>query len=281
MTGLALAERLDMPRLASDIRTTLVGLETQGRPVRVPDRGAAARRSTARPRPAPPPPSCAPCSSWATTTSTSAEFEEADAAFTRNTDAREGRGHPLGPLRRRGALDPRGVAAACRGGGTTRLRVLDTTKEVVPPIYDALLAGTRAQILVARGDPAGVELAHSLRPVLARGGSGRDHRRIRRDRGRRAGAATRAPPPSSTALISTCSPASGTRSSRPGSGWPRPRSAPSPRVPRAGARPSGWPTRRWSRRLVDDAPRGARAPYRQDRHLVGAGEPGLGGAGRG
>jgi len=56
------------------------------------------------------------------------------------------------------------VSLRMQGRWDDALVVLDTSKEVVPPIYDALLSGTRAQILVARGEVAGEELAHSLRP---------------------------------------------------------------------------------------------------------------------
>jgi DNA-binding CsgD family transcriptional regulator/tetratricopeptide (TPR) repeat protein len=161
MTGLALAERLDMPRLASDIRTTLVGLEQKGEPseslieaLRTAIAGAA--------------------EVGAATTELrallllghlhleNAEFEEADAAFTRNTTRAKAEGTPWVPY----AAEARwthAVSLRMQGRWDDALAVLDTTKEVVPPIYDALLAGTRAQILVARGDPAGVELARSVR----------------------------------------------------------------------------------------------------------------------
>ena len=44
------------------------------------------------------------------------------------------------------------------------MRVLDITGEVVPPIYAALLTATRAQILVARGEPGAEALARGLHP---------------------------------------------------------------------------------------------------------------------
>jgi DNA-binding NarL/FixJ family response regulator len=57
-----------------------------------------------------------------------------------------------------------GVSLKMQGRWDDALSVLDTTREIVPPIYQALLAGTRSQILVARGDPAGERLARDLRP---------------------------------------------------------------------------------------------------------------------
>jgi DNA-binding CsgD family transcriptional regulator len=162
MTGLALAERLDMPRLASDIRTTLVGLEKKGGPS---ESLIEALRSAIE----------GAVDAGAATTELrallllgnhhldNAEFEQADAAFTRATTRAKAEGTPWVPY----AAEARwmhAVSLRIQGRWDDALVVLDTSKEVVPPIYDALLSGTRAQILVARGEVAGEELAHSLRP---------------------------------------------------------------------------------------------------------------------
>jgi DNA-binding CsgD family transcriptional regulator len=162
MTALALAERLDMPRLASDIRTTLVGMETLGAPS---ESLVEALRSAIDDA----------VDAGATTTELrallllghvhleKAEFDEADAAFTRNTMRAKAEGTPWVPY----AAEARwtyAVSMRMQGRWDDALDVLDTTREVVPPLYDALLAGTRSQILVARGDREGVELARAQRP---------------------------------------------------------------------------------------------------------------------
>ncbi len=161
MTALALAERLDMPRLASDIRTTLVGLEKKGGPSE--SLVEALRTAIA-----------GAVDAGASNTELrallllgnhhldNAQFAEADEAFRQATTRAGAEGTPWVPY----AAEARwmhGVSLKMQGRWDDALGVLDTTREVVPPIYDALLGGTRSQILVARGDAAGVELAHSLR----------------------------------------------------------------------------------------------------------------------
>jgi DNA-binding CsgD family transcriptional regulator len=162
MTGLALAERLDMPRLASDIRTTLVGLEKKGGPS---EPLVQALRSAI----------AGAVDAGAATTELrallllgmhhldNAEFEEADAAFVRATTRGKAEGTPWVPY----AAEARwmnGVSLRLQGRWDDALAVLDVSKEIAPPIYDALLTGTRAQILVARGEPDGERLARGLRP---------------------------------------------------------------------------------------------------------------------
>jgi DNA-binding CsgD family transcriptional regulator len=162
MTGLALSERLDMPRLASDIRTTLVGLEQKGGPA---ESLIEALRSAID----------GAVEVGAVTTELrallllgnhhldSAEFAEADAAFGRATTRAKAEGTPWVPY----AAEARwmhAVSLRMQGRWDDALVVLDTSKEVVPPIYDALLGGTRSQILVGRGDVQGEELARGLRP---------------------------------------------------------------------------------------------------------------------
>ena len=136
MTALALAERLDMPRLASDVRTTLAGLERSGlargaaRPPceaaidRAAGRGRRQRRAARRcfllghpylgPRPSSPRPTMA----------SAAPSPAAGRA-----------GTPVGALRRRGPLEPRRVAQAAGAAGTTRCGCSTSTREVAPPIY--------------------------------------------------------------------------------------------------------------------------------------------------
>jgi DNA-binding CsgD family transcriptional regulator len=162
MTGLALAERLDMPRLASDIRTTLVSLEKKGG---TSESLVEALRSAI----------AGAVEVGASNTELrallllgnhhldNAEFAEADEVFARATERAQAEGTPWVPY----AAEARwmhGVSLRLQGRWSAALEVLDTTSEVVPPIYDAVLGSTRAQILVARGAPEGAELARSLRP---------------------------------------------------------------------------------------------------------------------
>ena len=162
MTALALAERLDMPRLASDIRTTLVGLEKRGGPSESLVEALQSAIASA-------------VDAGASNTELrallllgnhyldNAQFELADAAFRRATSRGRSEGTPWVPY----AAEARwmlGVSLRMQGRWDDALTVLDLTDEVAPPIYDALLTGTRAQILVARGDAGGEELARSLRP---------------------------------------------------------------------------------------------------------------------
>jgi DNA-binding NarL/FixJ family response regulator len=162
MTALALAERLDMPRLASDIRTTLVGLEKKGGPS---ESLVEALRSAI----------AGAVDAGASNTELrallllgnhhldNAEFAEADDAFQQATTRAKAEGTPWVPY----AAEARwmhAVSLRMQGRWDDALRVLDISREVAPPIYAALFGGTRSQILVARGDAEGERLAHSLRP---------------------------------------------------------------------------------------------------------------------
>jgi len=162
MTALALAERLDMPRLASDIRTTLVGLEKKGGPSE--SLVEALRTAIA-----------GAVDAGASNTELrallllgnhhldNAEFAQADDAFTQATVRAKDEGTPWVPY----AAEARwmhAVSLRMQGRWDDSLKVLDLTDEVVPPIYGALFGGTRSQILVARGDADGLALARSLRP---------------------------------------------------------------------------------------------------------------------
>jgi DNA-binding CsgD family transcriptional regulator len=162
MTALALAERLDMPRLASDIRTTLVGLEKKGGPS---ESLVEALRSAI----------AGAIDVGAATTELrallllgnhhldNAEFAEADDAFKQATVRAKAEGTPWVPY----AAEARwmhAVSLRMQGRWDDSLQVLDVSGEVVPPIYAALLGGTRSQILVARGDAEGLTLARNLRP---------------------------------------------------------------------------------------------------------------------
>ena len=121
-----------MPRLASDVRTTLVGLERNGDFARALaeslrsaiDQAAARRRLHRR---GPRPTSC-----WAATTSTSGEFAAADETFERAAARARAEGTPGCPTppRRAGSTASR---SRSRAGGTSRSAVLDITGEVVPP----------------------------------------------------------------------------------------------------------------------------------------------------
>ncbi len=160
MTGLALAERLDMPRLASDIRTTLAGLEGKaGSPESLVESLRAAIDQAAR--------------AGASNAELRAllllgnhhldrgEFADADRTFERAAARARAEGTPWVPY----AAEARwmhGVSLKLQGRWDESLRVLDITGEVVPPIYAALLTATRTQILVARGDATALELARGL-----------------------------------------------------------------------------------------------------------------------
>jgi DNA-binding CsgD family transcriptional regulator len=162
MTALALAERLDMPRLASDIRTTLVGLERKGGSSEslvealqaAIEQAVAAGASMAEFR---------ALHLLGSHHLDRAEFLQADAAFSRVTARAGAEGTPWVPF----AAEARwmhAVSLKLQGRWDEALEVLDIEREVVPPIYRALLTATRAQILVARGEPGARDLARGLQP---------------------------------------------------------------------------------------------------------------------
>ena len=162
MTALALAERLDMPRMASDIRTTLVGLEGKGASPEsmveslrsAIDQAADAGASISELR---------GLLLLGSHYVDRGEFAAADQTFERAATRARAVGTPWVPY----AAEARwlhGVSLKLQGRWDESLRVLDITGEVVPPIYAALLTATRAQILVARGEPAAVGLARGLHP---------------------------------------------------------------------------------------------------------------------
>src|SRR3954447_17135087 len=163
MTALALAERLDMPRLASDIRTTLVGLERKGDSSEaLVDALLAAIDQAAR--------------AGAGNTELRGllllgnhhldrgEFREADEAFERNAVRAKAEGTPWVPY----AAEARwlhAVSLKLQGRWDEALEVLDFKSEVPPPIYGGLLVATRAQIAAARGEPGVAELVDVTRPL--------------------------------------------------------------------------------------------------------------------
>jgi len=162
MTALALAERLDMPRLASDIRTTLVGLERKSGPSEsliealqsAIEQAADAGASDAELR---------GLLLLGNHHLDRGEFLEADEAFGRNTIRARAEGTPWVPY----AAEARWMHAMSlklQGRWDESLQVLDIEDEVVPPIYRALLTATRAQIMVARGERGAEALLAGLRP---------------------------------------------------------------------------------------------------------------------
>jgi DNA-binding CsgD family transcriptional regulator/tetratricopeptide (TPR) repeat protein len=91
------------------------------------------------------------------------QFAEADDTFVRAVDRARAAGTPWVPY----AAEARwthAVSLQLQGRWDDALRVLDIEREVVPPIYEALLTATRARILSVRGDPIAAELAQTLRP---------------------------------------------------------------------------------------------------------------------
>ncbi len=90
-----------------------------------------------------------------------AEFAQADDAFSRATLRGRAAGTPWVPY----AAEARwsnAVSLKLQGRWDESLEVLDIEREVVPPIYRALLTATRVEILAARGDAGAGELAASL-----------------------------------------------------------------------------------------------------------------------
>jgi DNA-binding CsgD family transcriptional regulator len=160
MSALSMAERLDMPRLASDIRTTLVGLDRSVSPEAIAEalRAAIDEASAAGARNA----ELRGLLLLGHHHLDLGEFPEADAAFERATARGREIGTPWVPW----AAEARwthAVSLKLQGRWDDALAVLDIEGEVAPPIYDAWLTATRAQILVARGEPGAGELARSVR----------------------------------------------------------------------------------------------------------------------
>jgi DNA-binding CsgD family transcriptional regulator len=167
MTALALTERLDMPRLASDIRTTLAALDRGGSPESVAASLLAAVDIAAE--------------AGAANAELRAllllghhyldrgQFAEADATLVRAVLRGRAAGTPWVPY----AAEARwthAVSLQLQGRWDEALQVLDIVGEVVPPIYQALLTATRARILAARGDASAADLAAGLRPFWAEEG---------------------------------------------------------------------------------------------------------------
>ena len=159
MAALALAERLDMPRLASDIRTTLVGLERSVSPESIAEALRAAIGDAA--------------AAGAANAELRGllllghhhldrgEFALADEAFHEATVRGRAAGTPWVPY----AAEARwshAVSLKLQGRWDEALRVLDIERESPPPIYRALLTATRAEMLAARGDARAGDLARSL-----------------------------------------------------------------------------------------------------------------------
>jgi DNA-binding CsgD family transcriptional regulator/tetratricopeptide (TPR) repeat protein len=159
MAALAMAERLDMPRLASDIRTTLVGLDRSVSPESISEALHAAIDDAVA--------AGAPNAELRALLLLGhhhldrGEFREADEAFGRATIRGRAAGTPWVPY----AAEARwshGVSLKLQGRWDESLTVLDIEHEVVPPIYRAMFTATRAEILVARGEPGAAELAREL-----------------------------------------------------------------------------------------------------------------------
>ena len=167
MTALALTERIDMPRLASDVRTTLAALDRSDSPESL-AAGLQAAIDTA-------------ADAGAANAELRAllllghhylgrgQFAEADEAFGRAVIRGRTAGTPWVPY----AAEARwthAVSLKLQGRWDEALQVLDIEREVVPPIYQALLTATRAGILANRGDASAPELARGLRPFWAQEG---------------------------------------------------------------------------------------------------------------
>ncbi len=159
MAALAMAERLDMPRLASDIRTTLVGLERSVSPEAIVealraaiDQASAAGADTAELR---------GLLLLGHHHLDRGEFDLADHAFEEATIRGRKAGTPWNPF----AAEARwshAMSLKLQGRWDEALRVLDLDRDSPPPIYRALFTASRADILAARGDARAGELARGL-----------------------------------------------------------------------------------------------------------------------
>ena len=184
MAALALAERLDMPRLASDIRTTLVGLERSVSPEAIVealraaiDQASAAGADNAELR---------GLLLLGHHHLDRGEFALADEVFEEATIRGREAGTPWIPF----AAEARwshAMSLSSRAGGTRRCACSTSSATSPPPIYHALFTATRADILAARGDSTRGRPGARPARVLAARGPDRDHRRHRRARPARPG----------------------------------------------------------------------------------------------
>jgi DNA-binding CsgD family transcriptional regulator len=154
-----MAERLDMPRLASDIRTTLVGLERSVSSESIVeslraaiDAAAAAGAGNAEMR---------GLLLLGHHHLGRGEFAEADEAFHTATVRGQAAGTPWVPYSAE-ARWAHGVSLKLQGRWDESLEVLDIERETPPLTYRALFTATRTEILAARGDARAAELARGL-----------------------------------------------------------------------------------------------------------------------
>ena len=278
MTALALAERLDMPRLASDIRTTLVGLEQKGGPS---ESLVEALRSAID----------GAVEAGAANTELrallllgnhhldQAEFAEADAAFSRCDHARQGRGHPWVPYaaearwmhaRLAGHAGPVGRRARACSTPPRRWSRRSTTR-CWPP--RAPRSWWRAASPARRSWPAACGRSGARRG-WSRPPAGRPSSRLPSSPATRPGRARDVPPDHRHAHqhLAPALPGAGPARRDHARGL-RHRRRPPQRDRAAGRRAAGRPG-------SSTTPSGARAPRRSPA-LVGSREPRLGGAGRG
>jgi len=159
MAALAMAERLDMPRLASDIRTTLVGLERSVSPEAIVEalRAAIGQASAAGADNA----ELRGLLLLGHHHLDRGEFALADEAFQEATVRGRTTGTPWNPF----AAEARwshAMSLKLQGRWDEALRVLDIERDSPPPIYRALFTATTADILAARGDARAGDLARGL-----------------------------------------------------------------------------------------------------------------------
>ncbi len=159
MAALAMAERLDMPRLASDIRTTLVGLERSVSPEAIVEalRAAITQASAAGADNA----ELRGLLLLGHHHLDRGEFALADEVFEEATIRGRKAGTPWNPF----AAEARwshAMSLKLQGRWDEALRVLDLERDSPPPIYHALFTATRADILAARGDSRAGDLARGL-----------------------------------------------------------------------------------------------------------------------
>ena len=174
MAALAMAERLDMPRLASDIRTTLVGLERSVSPEAIVDalRAAIDQASAAGADNA----ELRGLLLLGHHHLDRGEFALADEAFEEATVRGRKAGTPWNPF----AAEARwshAMSLKLQGRWDEALRCSTSSATRLPRSTTRSFTATTADILAARGDARAGDLARGPARVLAARGADRDHRR--------------------------------------------------------------------------------------------------------
>ncbi|WP_460796559.1 helix-turn-helix transcriptional regulator [Nocardioides pacificus] len=161
LEALALTEKLAMPRLGSDVRTTLIGIDKHGPVDQVRDafeevigRAHAAGAVNAELR---------GLYLLGRLHQDRGEFDEARLVFQRAARRGADAGTPWAPY----AFESRfmlGSVLRAAGRWDEVLELTGVADQAPPPLYEAMLAALRATVLAARGDDTALELARTARP---------------------------------------------------------------------------------------------------------------------